>query len=133
MPQPPFQNQCPLILLSPLFQPLGQDQQNGKHCHLPPQSFRITLKDTSSNISIEPIGLSSLHKFQIFSQTCISHHGCKKYANLWCSEQWKMELQVKKIESRHFYYPKAKLSPRSLSSPPGKRQITHFPQLRGEL
>ena len=35
-----------------------------------------------------------------------------------------------KIESRHFYYPKTKLSPRSLSSPPRQRQITHFPQLR---
>ena len=62
--KPPFQNQCPLILLSPLFQPPGQDQQNGKHCHLLHQSFRITLKDTSSNISIDPIGLSSLHGFK---------------------------------------------------------------------
>ena len=27
---PPFQNQCPLILLPPVFQRPGQDQQNGK-------------------------------------------------------------------------------------------------------
>ena len=32
----PFPNQCPLILLSPDFQPSGQDQQNGKqtYCQL---------------------------------------------------------------------------------------------------
>ena len=61
VPQPPFQNQCPLILLLSLFQPPGQDQQNGKHCHLLPQSFRITLKDTSSNISF--FDLSTNFKF----------------------------------------------------------------------
>ena len=49
---------CPLF-----FTPPGHDQQNGKHCHLLSQSFRITLKDISSNISLNPIGLSSLHKF----------------------------------------------------------------------
>ena len=36
-----------------------------------------------------------------------------------------------KIESRHFCYPKTKLSARSLSSSPRQRQITHFPQVRG--
>ena len=34
----------------------------------------------------------------IFSQTCISHHGCEKYSNLWCSDKWKMDLKVKKLK-----------------------------------
>ena len=50
-----------------------------QHCHLLPQSCRITLKDVSSNISIGPIELSSLHKFhRLFSQIGISHYGYKK-------------------------------------------------------
>ena len=36
-----------------------------------------------------------------------------------------------KIESRPFYYPEAKLFPRSLLSPHRQRQITHSPQLKG--
>ena len=87
----------------PLFQPPDQDQPNGKHCHLLPQSFIITLKDTSSvyqekNISIDPIIFSSLHDFKIFSQSCIFHHGREKYSNSWCCDKWKMDLQVKKLK-----------------------------------
>ena len=52
--QPPFQNEFPLTL----FQLPGQDQQYGKHCHLLPQSFRITIKNTTSNISRDPAELS---------------------------------------------------------------------------
>ena len=43
------------------------------------------------------ITLSSFHKF-IFSQACISHHGCEKYSNLWCSDKCRMDLQVKKLK-----------------------------------
>ena len=51
-----------------------------------------------------------------------------KHSNLRCSYESKMHLQVKaKIESTPFYYCQAKLSPRSLSSPPRQRQITHSP------
>ena len=45
-------------------------------------------------LSITP---SSFHKF-IFSQACISHHGCEKYSNLWCSDKCRMDLQVKKLK-----------------------------------
>ena len=67
---PPSQNQCPVTLSSLLFQVPGQDQQNGKHCHLLPQSFRITLNDTSSiyqgnNIFMDHIRLSSIHDFKV--------------------------------------------------------------------
>ena len=37
--------------------------KKSKYCDLLPQSFRITLKDTSSNISIDPIDLSTFYKF----------------------------------------------------------------------
>ena len=58
-----------------------------------PYSYSI---DTSCNISIGPIGLSSVHKFfWLFSQTCICHYCCKKYSNLWYSDKSKMHLQVK--------------------------------------
>ena len=103
-----------------------------KHCHLLTQSFRITLKDTSTNISAYPNELSSLHNFYyIFSQTCIFHHDCEKYSNLWCSDKLKKYLQVKrkkerKKESRHFYFLKAKLSPQSLSATPRQRKKYSF-------
>ena len=110
-----------------------------KHCHLLTQSFRITLKDTSTNISAYPNELSSLHNFYyIFSQTCIFHHDCEKYSNLWCSDKLKKYLQVKrkkerKKESRHFYFLKAKLSPQSLSATPsqGREKNTHSTQFIG--
>ena len=41
-----------------------------------------------------------------------------------------MDLQVKKLKADISTTPKAKLSHRSLSSLPRKRQITHPPQLR---
>ena len=40
-------------------------------------------------------------------------------------------IPSQKIESRHFYYPKTKLSPWSLSSPTKQRQITHSSQISG--
>ena len=32
----------------------------------------------------------------IFSQNCISHHGCGNVLNLWCWHEWKIHLWVKK-------------------------------------
>ena len=58
-----FQNQYPLILLSPLFQAPHLDQQNAKQALSLTKELSITLKNTSSNISIDLIWLSSLHKF----------------------------------------------------------------------
>ena len=96
---PSFQNQCTLILLCPLFQPPGEDQRNGKQdCHLLPHCFRITLNGASSNISRDSTGLSFLHINFIFSLTCISQHDCEKYLNLWSSDKWKRNLQVKKLK-----------------------------------
>ena len=50
----------------------GQDQQNSKqgYCQLPPQSFRINLKDTYSNISID-----SYH----YGQEQVNHFPPKKF------------------------------------------------------
>ena len=95
--KPTFQNQCSLILLSFLFQFPCQDHKNGKHCQLIPQSSRITLRFTSSNICIDTVGLLFLHKF-VFSQMCITHNGCENHSNLWCSGKWKIDLEIKKMK-----------------------------------
>ena len=117
----PFKNQCTLILLlSLLFQPPGQDEQNGKHYHLLPQSFRTTLKDTSTNLSIDPIGISSLHDFTFTEK--------REYPNMVVKN---IQIYVengfasRKIKIKHFSYPSVKLSPWFLSSPPRQIQITH--------
>ena len=34
--------------------------------------------------------ISLLNISLIFSQTCISHHGWRKFSNSWCSDYWKM-------------------------------------------
>ena len=55
-----LQNRCPPILLLFLFQKISQPSSKGqqnvkrKYCRLPPWSFRINLKDTSSHISYRP-------------------------------------------------------------------------------
>ena len=116
----PFENQCQFILLSPLFQLPVQDQQNGKHCHLMAQSFRITIKDTSS-ICINPTGLSSLHDFKF------SHE--RVYPNMIVKNiQIHVEngFACQNIKIRHFNCPQEKLSPQSLSSSPRQRKITHL-------
>ena len=59
----------------------------------------------------------------IFSQTCISHHGCEKYSNLWCSDEWKTDLEVKKLKV-------------DISANPRKNSVTgpyHHPQGRDKL
>ena len=56
---PLFQNHFLLVrLIRRIPQPWGKYQQNGKqtYCRLPPQSFRITLKDTLSHISMKSWG-----------------------------------------------------------------------------
>ena len=56
---PLFQNHFLLVrLIRRIPQPWGQYQQNGKqtYCQLPTQSFRITLKDTPSHISMKSWG-----------------------------------------------------------------------------
>ena len=59
----------------------------------------------------------------IFSQTCISHHRCEKYSNLWCSNKWQMDLQVKRLKEE-------------ISTTPWKNFVTgpyHHPQGRDKL
>ena len=94
-----FKNQCPLSLLFPFFQPPEQDEQNGKHCHLLPKSFRISLKDTSSNISIDSTELSSLHDLRFSHKRIISQ---TNYIPTWLRKifkfMWKMDLQIKNLK-----------------------------------
>ena len=58
--------------------------------------LRINLNNTSSCLSIA--GLISLQKFYwFFPQSSTSHHGWRKVSNLWFSNYWKMQYQVKKM------------------------------------
>ena len=132
--KPQSQNQCLLILLPPLFHSpsppthtIYQDQQTGKHCHVLPQSFRINLKDTSSNISIDSIGLSSLHDFLT-----------DVYIRTWLWEIFKFRaLWLKRIcKSKNWNQTFLLLSGKTLSLVPIiilKAATNHsFPQVKGE-
>ena len=74
---------------------------------------------------IEPV-LFHLSINFIFSQIYISHCGCEKYSNLWCSDKWKIDLQVKKLKIDIFATPRKN----SVTGPyhhPQDRQITLSP------
>ena len=86
-----FQNWRLHFLLPPLFwritQLSGQNQNNGKrtYCRLPSLSFRINLKEDVLSYFYGLLrGLFQQNISRIFSQTCISHHGCENVSNLWC-------------------------------------------------
>ena len=87
-----FQNQRPPhFLLPPLFwrvtQFSGQDQNNGKrtYCRLPSLSFRINLKEDVLSYFYGLLrDLFQQNISRIFSQTCISYHGCEKVSKLRC-------------------------------------------------
>ena len=66
----------------------------------------------------------------IFSQTCISHHSCEKYSNLWYSDKWKMDLQVKKLNVDISATPR-KICHWSLSSPQDRNKLL-IPPVKGE-
>ena len=59
----------------------------------------------------------------VFSEGCISHQGCEKDSNLWCTNKWKMDLQVKKLKVDIAHTP----SKSSLAGP------YHDPQDRDKL
>ena len=54
----------------------------------------------------------------------ISYTGCEKYSNLWCSDKWKMDLQVKKLKVDISATAK-KDSDTGPTIPPKQKQITH--------
>ena len=58
-----------------------------------------------------------------------SHHRCKKYSNLWCSNKWKMDLQVKKLEEEISATPGKTLSPVPIITLKAETNYS-FPQLR---
>ena len=126
LPQTPISKSMSLIQLTPLFQPPGKGKQNGKHCHVLTQSFRMNLKDTSSNISIDPTGLWCLHDFKF------SHR--RLYSNMVVRN---IQIQGAVISGKWIYksrtwkqivlLPPGKNLSCSLSLPPKQRQITHSP------
>ena len=72
--------QCTMFLMFPLFKKYpGQNQQSGKQCCLPHLSFKISLKDTSFNIS-----LNSLLRVLPLSTMLVafSHNACCIFSNL---------------------------------------------------
>ena len=117
---PPILKSMASFSAAPFFwriaQPSGEDQQNGKqtYCQLPSLSFRITFKDTCFQISVDSYGfyLSSEY-LRIFSQTCIAHHGWRKFMVFRLLEY---VFVRQKIESNHFCScPQAKFSPQVLN------------------
>ena len=69
---PYFKINFPLFCCPLFFNPQVRiNKKANKDCHLLPQYFRIALKDASSNISIDPIGLSSFHKFYFLTNLYI--------------------------------------------------------------
>ena len=102
---------------SKISKPTGQNQKIGKHCFLPPLSFKISLRDTSFYISLNSLGFYLSRMLAEFSLTCIFQHVWGKFFNLWCSHSQKI------IESMLFY---------SCPTPPLKTpgRIFCFPQDR---
>ena len=111
VPQLPiFLINTPLILKLPLFQwifqPSGQDQENGKRtcCWLPPRYFRINLKDTSFYIAV------CLLRFYLSLEFLLSFFS-NLYIPPWLGKIFKFVVfrllenafASQKIESRHFF------------------------------
>ena len=91
VPVSPISKSTPLVSAAPFFfekyiipQVRINKMLNKTYCWLPPKSFRINLNDTSSRTSVDSWGVYLQNISWIFSQTCISCHGCIKVANLWC-------------------------------------------------
>ena len=63
---------------------------------------------------------------RIFSETCISHHGCWKFSNSWCSDYLEKHLPVKKLNLNIF---SLSLFPRQNSA----QGSYHHPPSRGKL
>ena len=121
-----FLNQCPHILLSPLFQTMfqapGQKKQNGKrNCQLPPNSFSSNLRDIPPDISIDPLWLYISPEFllnflsnlysQPFGENCQIH-------GAWIMKNYIQTFLLVSLQ--------AKLSTKFL--PLRQKEITNFPQ-----
>ena len=115
-----------LPLFARIFEPQGQDQQNGKRilCRLLPLSFKIDLKDTSFHISINSLGL-------YLSPKSLSNFLSNLYIPPWLGTIFKFMVfrflenafPSQKTESRHFYSCNL-----SQNSPSGSH---HHPQAEG--
>ena len=85
--------QCTMFLMFPLFKKYPSlNQQSGKQCCLPHLSFKISLKDTSFNISLNSLlrVLPLSPMLVAFSLTCFFHHVLEKTFGFWCSHSLKM-------------------------------------------
>ena len=110
-----------LPLFARIFEPQGQDQQNGKRilCRLLPLSFKIDLKDTSFHISINSLGL-------YLSPESLSNFLSNLYIPPWLGTIFKFMVfrflenafPSQKTESRHFYSCNLSQKPQSNYSSP---------------
>ena len=103
-PQSPISRAVPPYSVPPLFQriswPPGQDQENGKrtYCWLPTKSFWINLKDTSSHISIDWLGLHlSPALYLVFSEIYKARRGYGNFSNLCCLDYLESAFTNQKI------------------------------------
>ena len=116
--QQEHQNQCPLILLSPLFQRISQTPDQDKK--MANQCFKIHLKGTWFHISNSTFrSLFFSKKLLIFSIFCegsyIFHLG-REYFKILVFRLLENTFASQKIVSRHFYS----------CSPPGKALLQVF-------
>ena len=119
---PLFQNQRFHFLLPPLFrrifQPSGQDQQNGKrtYCRLPPYYFRDNFKDTPSHISMDYQGVYLSRIFlEFFLKPVFLTMVAEKFLICDVKITGKYVCESKNCIFIFFSYTQAKLTPRFLS------------------
>ena len=68
----------------------------------------------------------NLWLLQNISQTCISHHGCKKGSNSWYKDYWKIHLWVK----LNLFTPKQNSPPGFYHHQSRQKEIIHFLQTK---
>lgn len=97
-----------------------------EQCWLQPMSFRVNLKDTSSNIFTDSSGLYFPSEYiLIFSEMTTYSTMVGKYfqINLCCSDYWKMNFPQKKKKRFSLISLPGKLSPCSYNHPPGRGKL----------
>ena len=68
---------------------------------------------------------------RIFSETCISHHGCWKFSNSWCSDYWEKHLPVKKLNLNIFslsLFPRQNSAQGSYHHPQAEENYSFLPR-----
>ena len=128
MPQTPISKlRRPFFCCPFFFDPQVRiNKMVNEQCWLQPLSFRVNLKDTSSNISTDSSGLYFPSEYiLIFSEMTRypTMVGENFQINLCCSDYWKMYFPQKKNKRFLLISLPGKLSPSSYNQPPGRGKL----------